>query len=149
MPPTRRRMHLLGEIIRSSGGRDDVGFHMHPEITIRLHERFGGLSGSGDYASEVKIELRDMSQEPTSEISNLLYDYRKLLDAGLVDADLYKGKNALFPTEEGFAAYAEWTRPWWLKAYDKQPVTFLQAVLTILIAIASWAIGRYLTPALP
>jgi hypothetical protein len=53
-------------------------------------------------------------------------------------------------TPKGFQAVAEAGKSWLAKSIDKQPMTFVQIIVTIIIALITglggWAIGRYITP---
>jgi hypothetical protein len=54
---------------------------------------------------------------------------------------------AIKVTPTGFDTIAEMNKWWIQKAIDKEPITFLQIIMTILVGIGGWAIGRYVTPA--
>jgi len=91
----------------------------------------------------------------------LAYDFNTLCEEGLIKRTcldyeqdgaggvVYKNP-AVTVTIKGFEAVAEASKSWLNKAIEQQPMTFLQIVVTVMIAlvtgIGGWAIGRYVTP---
>jgi len=94
--------------------------------------------------------------------SDLAYDYNTLQEEGLIkqtyldyDRDncggvIYKNPGIMV-TPKGFDVLEDASRSWLNRAIEKQPMTLLQIIVTLIIAILTavggWAIGRYLTPA--
>lgn len=47
-------------------------------------------------------------------------------------------------TSDGLGRVHEHEKPWWVKAYEKQPVTAVQVIVTIALAVLSFTAGYYL-----
>jgi len=93
--------------------------------------------------SDLAYDLNTLLEERFIKITYL--DYERDNMGGSVS------KNpAIMVTLEGFEAVAEDSKCWLKKAIERQPMTFFQIIVTILIAlmtaIGGWAIGRYATP---
>jgi len=102
--------------------------------------------------------------ETNEATSDIAYEFNELCENGLIKPEkLYaegvtpnilnetpKFTGAVSVTRKGFDAVTDWQRPWLAKAIEKQPMTFVQIVVTVMLAILSglggWAVGRYLTP---
>jgi hypothetical protein len=67
--------------------------------------------------------------------------YGQDVDGGIIPQD-----PAILVNPDGFDVIEDYERSWLSKAIEKEPITFLQVVLTILVAIGGWAVGRYITP---
>jgi hypothetical protein len=44
-------------------------------------------------------------------------------------------------TRDGFDVLEEYEKSWLTKAIDKEPITFLQVIITIATSLATWIIG--------
>jgi hypothetical protein len=84
------------------------------------------------------------------EDSDTAHDVNRLIDAGLVEIAHFGNERmvssvaviespAFLVTEEGSRAVRDMGKSWWSKAIDKQPITFLQVLLTVLQIL--WTIG--------
>ena len=143
----KRQIALLRKLTERSGGRTDAMIplaEVAPTITITA------FAGGGRFT--------DKDNPKYEGGSDLSYDLNMLLDNCLVQVDHMTHKQdaegglvyehpAIKVTPEGFYAIEE-AGKWWLqKAIDKEPITFLQIIVTILVGIGGWLVGRYITPA--
>jgi hypothetical protein len=136
-------MLLLKDLANRARGRYDVDLPLS-EVAPSLVDRSG--------------RFWDKKNPDVRPDSDLAYDFNTLLEDDLIKlthltyehgrAGEAVGKNpAVRITPPGLDAVAEFNKSWLRKAIEKQPVTFLQVIVTILIAVGAWLIGRYVTPA--
>jgi len=94
--------------------------------------------------------------------SDLAYDYNTLRDEGLIDlthltfsqdtsGGLVHRDPGVQITLEGLQAVSVFKKSWLRKAIEQQPRTFVQVIVTILVAAITgttgFVVGRYVTPA--
>jgi hypothetical protein len=124
------------------------------------------LASKAQYRTDFKIPLKDLGPslswngekyiDQTNPTSELAYDLNSILAAGWVEKGDMKGDtvtmftafDAVTVTENGLRAVADADRSWLSKAIDKQPITFLQVVINVVIAvlggIAGFLAGLYM-----
>jgi len=94
--------------------------------------------------------------------SDTAYDFNTLREEGLIEQAylehesdkaggiVYKNPGVKV-TPAGLDALREADKSWLARAIEKEPITFLQIIVTLVIAIMTalggWLLGRYLTPA--
>ncbi len=149
----RRRLKLLKELARKARGRHDSKIllsEIAPVLDVKAY--VGG------------IKFVDPENPVYEGGSDFIYDLNTLLEEGYIKQTyldherdsvggvIYKNP-AIMVTMEGIEAVVEADKSWFRKAIERQPMTFLQIIVTIIIAVASgiggWIIGRYITPVEP
>jgi hypothetical protein len=143
----KRQMQLLTRLANLSKGRTDSMVAIEELApTLKLIHYRGGLKF---------VDKADPKYEGGSELA---YDYNSLKEEDLIRIDYLTHKRdsyggavyedpAVKVTAKGFETVED-AEKWWIqKAIEKEPITFLQIVITILAGIGGWAVGRYLTPA--
>ena len=144
-------MKLLGELAARANGRHDVRISLS-EVAPTLD--FIGFAGGQRFV--------DKSHPVYEGGSDLAYDFNTLREEGLIEQTYlnyertsngsvaYKNPGVKV-TAMGLDALAEVNKSWLRRAIEKEPMTFLQIVVTVAIAIVTalggWVVGRYLTPA--
>ncbi len=146
----KRRRKLLRDLAAHADGRHDV--------KIPLSEVAPALDIKG-FAGGQKFVDRD---SPVYEGgSDIAYDFNTLREEGLIEQAylvherdraagvVYKNPGVKV-TAAGLQALLEADKSWLTRAIEKGPMTFLQIMVTVLIAIVTavcgWLVGRYLTP---
>jgi hypothetical protein len=139
-----RRMKRLEELASKANGRHDAALPLSeiaPSLEIK-HRRF--VDGPNRTTpSELAYDFNTLCEEGFLELIFLNYETGAAM--GRIDTN-----PAVKITNKGLDAVAE-ARRWWLsKAIEKQPMTFLQVVVTVVFTIGAWiggwAYGRYVTP---
>jgi hypothetical protein len=147
----KRQMVLLKKLAQQVGWRNDMKVALAaiaPNLDLKV---FGGPAG----ASYRLVDKDDPKPEGGSELG---YDFGCLLTDGLISVthlsyvhDSFGGTTnkdpAIKVTDVGFDVLSDYEKPWIAKAIEKEPITFLQIIMTILVGLGGWAIGRYITPA--
>jgi len=142
----RRQIELLARLSEAAHHRDDV--------PLTLEEFAPSLELTID---ETKFIDRGNRKSPSSDLA---YDLTRLLHEGAIEATILDVeldvlgdlvlKPAVRVTAAGLATIAEETKSWLTKAIDKQPITFVQIIVTVVLAIVSgiggWLICRYQGP---
>jgi hypothetical protein len=146
----KRRLTLLKKLACKAKGRHDFKLSLSevaPSLDVNV---FVGGSKFVD------------SENPTYEGgSDLAYDFNTLQEEGFIQqtylnyeqdsmGSVVHKNPAVKVTINGFEAVDEASKSWLKRAIEQQPMTFLQIVVTVVIAIVTgiggWAIGRYITP---
>ncbi len=146
-----RRMELLKAIVARAKGRADAKLPLSeiaPDLDIKV---YAGGARFVDQSAPVYEGGNDQA-----------YDFNTLRAEGLIEQTYMKYEQdragaavpkipAVRVTLEGLGEVAEANKSWLKKAIEQQPMTFVQIVVTVVIALATgiggWAIGRYVTPA--
>jgi hypothetical protein len=149
----KRQVVLLKRLAKQTGGRIDTKLALSeiaPTLDIGI---YGGLHGDS-------YRFVDKTDRKFEGGSDLAYDYTALSDEGLIEiTHLRYGTDscggpvskdpALKGTHDGFEALADYEKAWLAKAIEKEPITFLKIIITVLVGIGGWLIGRYVTPLEP
>jgi hypothetical protein len=142
----KRRAQILRQLAEKARWRHDIKIPLS-EVAPSLD--FCSFAGGTKFVDKTNVTYEGGS--------DLAYDFNSLNEEGLIEkdhlnfeqdgyGDLIRKNPAVKVTAQGLEAVAESNKSWLRKAIDKQPITFLQIVITILFGICTWAIGRYLTP---
>ena len=146
----RRRLQRLAELVEASRGRHDT--------ELALSEVAPGLSVKHFLGG---IKFVDLDNPVYEGGSDQAYDYSMLLEEGLIEvtyldehADGRGGRVRSNPgvrvTPPGFDTVTDIRKSWLKRAIEKQPMTFVSIVVTLIISIASgvggWFIGRKSVP---
>jgi hypothetical protein len=145
----KRRMQLLKRLAKLAKGRHDAPIPIS-EISDSLTTK--GFSGGWRF-----VDLQNPSYEGGSEAA---YDFNTLKEDKLIEMAHIGGTLNGYGSYEnqtpcakvtllGFDTISESDKSWLTKAIDKQPMTFVQILITVLAGIGGWAIGRYITPNTP
>ncbi len=143
----KRRMLLLKDIATRARGRHDIALPL-AEVAPSLVDRSGRFwdKKSPDVRpdSDLAYDFNTLLENELIELTHLTYEHGSAGEA--------VGKNpAVRITPRAVEVVAEFNKSWLRKAIDKQPMTFLQVIVTILISLVTgvggWLIGRYVTPA--
>ena len=138
----RETQKLLKRIAKEVGFRADkttVLDDFEPTITIRDFRRV--LNPSNPEPRDNRFA--DVDNPKRDGGSELSYRFNELHDAGLIEVYFSRGEGenskqyipGLRLTYEGVHWVREWQRSWLSKAIETQPITFLQVVVTVLLAI--------------
>ncbi|MGD0276566.1 MAG: hypothetical protein ABSB79_11055 [Syntrophales bacterium] len=146
----KRRLTLLKELACKAKGRHDFKLALS-EVAPSLDLK--GFAGGTKFVD---------SETPTYEgSSDLAYDFNTLHEEGFIQqtylnyeqdsmGSVVRKNPAVRVTNNGFEAVVEASKSWLKRAIEQQPMTFLQIIVTVVIAIVTgiggWAIGRYITP---
>ena len=147
----KRRMRRLNDLATKSEGRHDAKLPLSEIATTLDITAFAG-----------GFRFVDKDNSVYEGGSDQAYDFTTLYEEGLIEhtylhheRDSLGGvtnKNpAVMVTPAGFQAVSDARKSWLTRSIEKQPMTFVQIIVTIIIALVSglggWAIGRYVTPA--
>ncbi len=146
----KRQIKLLNELMKIANGRHDIKIPLS-QVAPTLDIKF--------YSTGTKFVDKE---NPLYEGgSDLAYDFSTLLEEGLISRTYMDYKpdgmggmiakdDALKLTMDGLEMITDANKSWLTKAIEKQPMTFLQIIVTIIISFASfaggWAVGRYIMP---
>lgn len=146
----KRRMQLLNILVEKTNGRQDIKLELSgiaPTLDIE------GFSDGSKFV--------DKDTRVYEGGSDLAYDYNILYEEDLIKITYLNYETderglpinlnpAIKVTPTGFEVVSDAGKSWLLKSIDKQPMTFLQIILTIIIALVTglggWIVGRYYTP---
>jgi len=146
----KRRMRLLKRLAAAAGCRHDVKTPLSevaPTLDIKAY------AGGSRFVDKTNPEY--------SGGSNLAYDFNSLREEGLIEMchmtyrqgpsmGVHYEDPAVKLTLSGLEAVAEANKSWITKAIEKEPATFLQIIVAIIIALLSglggWVLGRYTAP---
>jgi len=145
--PKKRRMTLLRELAYKSKGRHDAKLPLSeiaPSIDIKAF--VGGtkfvdlVSPVYEGGSDLAYDFNTLCEEKLIELTYL--DYERDSMGGVVNKD-----PAVTVTMIGFESVEMAGKSWIKKAIEKQPITFLQIVVTVLIfligGIGDWLIRGF------
>ena len=142
----KRRMRILDDLATKSKGRHDVKLPLS-EIAPTLD-----VAGLTDGAKFV-----DKDNPVYEGGSDQAYDFSTLHEEGLIkhtylDCETTHGKTvyknpAVKVTPSGLQAVSDARKSWLARGIEKQPMTFVHIIATIVFTVVGWAVGRYLTPA--
>lgn len=147
----KRRMRLLADLARQAKGRHDV--------KLSLSEVAPSLEMEGRNENTTFVEAENADHRGRQDLS---FDLTTLCEDGLLegtfledgpvmsDFDLGPKEPAITVTRAGLRAVEEFHKSWLAKAIEKQPMTFLHVVATIVIAVLSFVgglvLGRFTAP---
>ncbi len=141
-------MEVLRGFVEKSEGRYDAKF--------ALSEVAPGLKPVSSLSGLRFIDIDNSVREGGG--SDLAYDFDVLYQEGLIepihlDHKQSSGGGMIYSnpgikvTPAGFEAVSEGQKTWLAKSIDKQPITFLQVIVTIVLALITgvlgWLVGNY------
>lgn len=138
-----RRMKLLERIASLAEGRHDIKVNlMSIDLNATLVTNPDQSLTFGDNGYKFK----------SSTYGELAYDLNNLLSDGNIEirftgpGEEYSpskliNSNSVFITKTGLDKLAEYQRSWLSKSIEKQPITFLQIIVTVGLAILTGVIG--------
>ena len=146
----KRRIKLLNKLMKLANGRHDVKVPLSqiaPTLSINFYN-------TGTKFTDKENPLYEGG-------SDLAYDFSTLLEEGLISHTYMEYKpdgrggfiskdSALKVTMTGLEMLTDVNKSWLRRAIEKQPMTFLQIIITIIISVMSFvgglAVGRYVMP---
>ncbi len=140
---TERRMSLLEDFATRAAGRHDTKLPLD-EIAPSVDFQYftGGVkvvdkeSPSFEGGSNLAYDLNLLLEDKLIEIAYLTFDRSQL------GTPIPRGP-AIRVTRFGFETLSEHRRSWISKAIEKQPITFLQILATIIISACTGLVGWY------
>lgn len=146
----KRRLVLLGKLMKLARGRHDVTMPLSqiaPTLNIVIYNTGARF-----------VDKENPLYEGGSDLS---YDFTTLLQERLIkweyidhESDGMGGFKSSNPgvklTLDGLEVSEDYNKSWLTHAIEKQPMTFLQIIVTLVIALVSFvgglALGRYVIP---